>query len=127
MSSDLRWDKHISEMVSKANRVLGMLVKTFTCRDVELWKNLYVSLVRPHLEFASSVWNPFTKGNIEALERIQRRASKIPTEMRHLPYEERLKIWGLTTLEERRLRGDLIQMFKVLNGLEIINWSSVCT
>ena len=124
VSSDLRCDSHIAEIASKANRILGMLVKTFTCRDVELWKNLYISLVRPHLEFASTVWNPQTKGNIEALEKIQRRASKIPLKMKNLAYEDRLKVWGITTLEERRTRGDLIQMYKTVNELEVINWYS---
>ena len=106
ISSDLKWKKHIDEIVSKANRVLGMLVKTFICKDIDLWRNLYVSLVRPHLEYASVIWNPYYKGDINALEKVQRRASKIPLDMRHKPYEERLKIWNLTSLEERRTRGD---------------------
>jgi hypothetical protein len=92
-----------------------MLLRTFTSRD----SNLYVSLVRPHLEFASTIWNPHLKGDEEALERIQRKASRIPTSMRGLEYEDRLKIWGLTTLKERRVRDDLIQMYKVL---EDIGW-----
>ena len=53
ISSDLRWRSHIDVIVARANRVLGMLVRTFSCRDVEPWKLLYVSLVRPHLEYAS--------------------------------------------------------------------------
>ena len=122
ISSDLRWKIHIDMIASKANRVLGMLVKTFTSRDTYLWKLLYVSLVRPHLEFASSVWNPYLKGDIDTLEKIQMRASKIPLELRKLPYEKRLEIWKLTTLEERRIRGDLIQMYKVLNGFESLDW-----
>ncbi len=121
ISSDLRWRTHINLIVSKANRVLGMLLRTFMSRDADLWKLLYVSLVRPHLEFASTIWNPHLKGDEEALERIQRKAS-IPTSMRGLEYKDRLKIWGLTTLKERRVRGDLIQMYKVQNGLEDIGW-----
>ena len=57
VSKDLAWKRHVNEMVSKANKILGMLTKTFSSRDLNLWKQLYVSLVRPHLEFASSVWN----------------------------------------------------------------------
>ena len=53
---------------------------------------------------------------------MQRRATKIPTSMKSLPYEERLKICGLTTLEERRTRGDLIHMLKALRGIENIEW-----
>ncbi len=56
--------------MAKAKKVLGMLVKTFTSRDAELWKMLYVSLVRPHLEFASLVWNPSLLSDIEVLKRV---------------------------------------------------------
>ncbi len=122
ISSDLKWKTHINIIAAKANKVLGMLVKTFTSRDAELWKMLYVSLVRPHFEFASSVWNPYLLGDIEVLERVQRRASKIPTTMRHLTYEQRLKVWDLTTLEVRRRRGDLIQMHKIHHDLEDVDW-----
>ena len=101
-----------------------MLLKTFTSRDSDLWKMLYISLVRPHLEFASTVWNPYLKGDIDILERIQRKATRIPASMRGLEYEDRLKKWGLTTLEERRKRGDLIQMYKVHNELESIHWDT---
>ena len=124
VSSDLKWNIHVSNIASKANKVLGMLVKNFTCRDVDLWKQLYISLVRPHLEFASSVWNPYRQGDISILEKVQRRASKIPTRLKNLPYEERLKIWGITSLEERRTRGDLIQTYKTVNGIESIDWYS---
>ena len=122
ISSDLKWKSHVDSIASKANRVLGMLKKTFTSREVHLWKMLYVSLVRPHLEFAAPVWNSHVKGDIRTLERVQERATRIPLDLRNLPYEERLKAWGLTTLEDRRARGDLIQMYKVLNGLESFNW-----
>ena len=86
------------------------------------WKLLYVSLVRPHLEYASAVWSPYLKGDVSALEKVQERATRIPTALRHLPYEERLKAWGLTTLEVRRARGDLIQLYKLMNGSETIEW-----
>ena len=78
--------------------------------------------MRPHLEFASSVWNPHLQSDIEALERVQRRASKIPYAMESMSYEDRLSCWGLTSLEERRKRGDLIQLYKMVNNLEHINW-----
>jgi len=120
--SDLKWEDQVRHAASKANKILGMLQKTFVCRENELWKKLYVSLVRPHLEYAAQVWNPYYEKDIEIIEKVQRRATKIPTEFRHLEYEERLKMWGLTTLKERRVRGSLIQMYKAHNGLETINW-----
>ena len=62
VSSDLKWTTNVSNIASRANKFLGMLVKNLNCRDVDLWKQLYISLVRPHLEFASSVWNPYRQG-----------------------------------------------------------------
>ena len=62
------------------------------------------------------------KGDIEVLEKIQRKATRIPTELRELDYEVRLQRWGLTTLEKRRARGDLIQIYKVRNELQSITW-----
>ena len=85
---------------------------------------LYITLVRPHLEFKSSVWNPYLQGDISTLEKVQRRASKIPTNLKDLPYEERLKIWGITSLEESRTRCDLIQTHKIVNGIESFDWHS---
>ena len=108
ISSDLKWKNHISAIVSKANKVLGMLLKTFTSRDSDLWKMLYISLVRPHLEFASTVWNPYLKGDIEKLERIQRKATKIPTSISGLEYEERLGFDDTRRkTEERRPNTDV--------------------
>jgi ribonuclease P/MRP protein subunit RPP40 len=66
-----------------------MLVRTFTCRDAGLWKQLYTSLVRPHLEFASTVWNPYLSGGIKTLEKVQERATRIPKSFKDMAYEER--------------------------------------
>ena len=74
-----------------------------------------------NLEFASAVWNPYLVGDIDVLKRVQNRALRIPSSMSGLSNEERLKSWGITTLEKRRTRGDLIQMFKELDNLEQIN------
>lgn len=122
ITSDLRWKTHIDRIAAIANKVLGTLFKTFTSRNEDLWRMLYISLVRPLLEFASPVWNPYLDGDIETLERVQRRATKIPLKMKNLPYEERLRRWNLTSLKDRRTRGDIIQMYKTLNCLERISW-----
>ena len=79
-----------------------MLVKNFNCRDVDLWKLLYISLIRPNLEFASSVWNPYLQGDISILKKVQRRVLKILTKLKDLTNEETPKIWGITSFDERR-------------------------
>ena len=71
VSDDLKWSRHVNRTVAKANRILGMLKRTFESRDPELWKDLYVSLVRPHLEYAVQAWNPHLQGDIERIERVQ--------------------------------------------------------
>lgn len=70
ISSDMRWHTHISSIVSKANKIMGLLLKTFTSRDQDLWKLLYTSIIRPHLEYGSVVWNPYLRSDIEAIERV---------------------------------------------------------
>ena len=61
-------------------------------------------------------------GDIEIIERVQRRATKIPKSLWTMSYSERLEILGFTTLEERRTRGDLIQMYKIVKGLDVVEW-----
>ena len=85
-----------------------MLKKTFVSRDSKIWKKLNVSLVRPHLEYAVQVWCPYLVMDIEALENIQRRASKIPEKLCRLDYEERVKAWGIPKLSDMRVRRNLI-------------------
>ena len=122
ISEDLKWKKQTEAAVSKANRVLGMLKRTFVSRDMDLWRNLYVSLVRPHLEYAIQVWKPNLVGDVSRIEAVQRRETKISPCLKNFNYEERLRRMRLTSLSDRRIRGDLIEMFKVVNGIDKINW-----
>ena len=82
---------------------------------------LYKTIVRPHLEYCIQAWRPYRKKDIDILERVQRRATKMIQKLRNISYEMRLKECGLTTLETRRLRGDQIEVFKILNGYENID------
>ena len=82
-----------------------------------MFKMLFTSIVRPHLEYANSVWNPHLQKHITAIENVQRRASKLIPGMRDLSYEARLRLVGLPNLAYRRYRGDMIEMFKLTHGL----------
>ena len=104
--------------INKANYELGRMRKTFQFFNIKLFRILYPTFIRPHLEFASAVWNKLSKEHIFKMESIQRRATKMVIEIRSLKYEDRLRALGLTTLEERRKRGDLIQIYKIINGIE---------
>ena len=92
--SALNFSEHINSKVNKANRNLGMIFRTFTYMDKEIFLNLYKSVVRPHLEYAVTVCTPLYKKDMVAIENVQRRATKLVKSIRHLTYQERLKIWG---------------------------------
>ena len=94
--------------------------------DKEILPLLYKSMVRPHLEFASCVWSPHLKYHIDAVERVQRRATKLIPEIRHLTYTERLRELDLETLEYRRKRADLIETWRILTGQHHINLNCHC-
>ena len=81
----------------------------------------YKSIVRPHLEYCCQAWSPNARhgnwGIIMEIESVQRTFTRLIKGMDSLPYHERLRKLGLTTLLERRMRGDLIETFKILNRL----------
>ena len=82
----------------------------------ELIEPLYKAIVRPHLEYCIQALRPYRKKDIYKLERIQRRTTKLIPELRYLNCESRFLQCGLTTLETRRLRGDQIEVFIIMNG-----------
>ena len=87
-------------------------------KEKQLIVPLLKAIVRPHLEYCIQAWRPYRKKDIDKLERIQRRATKMIPELRDLSYESRLLQCDLTRLENRRLRGDQIEVFKIVNGYE---------
>ena len=121
ISADMKVSEQCGIAASKGNQILGLIRRNITYKGKKLIKPLYKAIVRPHLEYCIQAWRPYRKKDIDRLERIQRRATKMIPELRDLSYEERLKECGLTTLETRRLRGDQIEVFKILNGYENID------
>ena len=100
----------------------GLYQETIKFQNKESLSRLYKAFVRPHLEYAVQVWNPYLKKDVKVLESVQRRATKLVPGLKKLSYTDRLKELNLTTLEERRVRGDLIEMYKITTGLDKINW-----
>ena len=112
IQDNLKVDKQVAASVAKANKMLGMIRRSFKSRDEKMMLQLYKSVVRPHVEFAISSWSPHFKKDIEAIEKIQHRFTRLLPRMKHLSYEDRLVKLNLTTLERRRERGDIIQTYK---------------
>ena len=121
MNANMKVSEQCRIAASKGNQVLGMIRRNITYKEKSLIVPLYKAIVRPHLEYCIQAWSPYLRKDIDMLEKIQRRATKLIPELRDLRYEERLKECGLTTLETRRLRGDQIEVFKILNGYENID------
>jgi len=78
---------------------------------------LYKALVRPHLEYCDPAWRPYMRGNVDGLERVQRRATKRLEGFERISYKYRQRELGLMTLETRRIRADLIEVFRILRGM----------
>ena len=102
---------------------LGVVKKCFKHLDQESFPVLYKSYVRPHLETCAQAWSPYFKKDIDILEKTQRRATKLIPSLKHLPYEERLRKLNLMPLVQRRLRGDLIETFKFMKGINKVHFS----
>ena len=95
--------------------MFALLRRTFQYLDAESFVPLYKTLVRTHLEFASSVWQPYKIKHIDTIENVQRQATKQLPGLKELSYSERLKKLKLPTLGFRRVRGDMIKLYKILN------------
>jgi len=105
---------------NSVNRTLGMINRTFVNKHSNIMLRLYQSLVRPKLEYCVQAWRPYLKKDIDLLQKVQRRATRLMTSDKSLSYIDRLQKFGLTTLEARRLRGDLIEVFKMFKGFDNI-------
>ena len=103
------------QAAKKANQVLGQINRSFSCHTKDVMSQIHKVFVRPHLEYAVAAWSPWHQKDKDTLEKIQRRATRRISNIRG-SYPERLRQLNLTTLEERRKRGDAIEVFKCLNG-----------
>ena len=119
--NQLKFNKHIEMSITKASQRVGLIRRSFKHMDKHMFLTLYKSLVRPVLEYCSTVWCTNTKTMSEKLERVQRRATKIVTQISNLDYPSRLKRLNLPSLVYRRRRADVLQIYRILSGIDHLN------
>ena len=115
IDSELKFEEHIYSKIKKANSIVGLINRSFDFLSPEMLRTLFIAFVRPHLEYAQAVWCPRLIKHINAIENVQRRATRLVRGYRNHPYEERLKIMNLPSLKTRREIGDMVEIYKHLN------------
>jgi len=120
VSSDMKSSQQCNQSYSKASRMLAMINCTIVYKNSENLLRLYKSLVRPHLEYCTAAWSPHYIKDRVLPEKVQQRFTRMVPGLKKLPYEERLSELELWTMEERRVRADLIEVFKMVRELSAI-------
>ena len=109
---------HINNQAKKANKRLGMIKRSFTYMDKNMFTTLYKCIVRPHLEYGSNIWSVMYKKEAIQIENVQRRATKLVKNIQHLSYSDRSRNLGLPSLQYRRLRSDMVETFRIINNID---------
>ena len=112
----LDFNYHITQIVKAANQKLGIIKRSFNYLDNNMFLKLYKALIRPQIEYGNTIWHPHWKKDIEQVEKVQRRATKYLTSLSRLSYSDRLKQLNLYSMAYRRLRGDMIEVYKILSN-----------
>ena len=124
-SGTLLWNDQIDACIKKANGMICWIARNLISREKSLMLRVYKTIIRPHLEYCVQLWNPALEhGNwsqVLRLEGVQRRFTRMIDGVGLLPYSERLDVLELTTLAERRTRGDLIEVFKCKQEFSKLN------
>ena len=121
IDKDLKFHSHIRRVVGVASGLSVNMLGATVCRDRNFLLNIYKSLVRPHLEYASCVWNTGFIGDMRLIEGVQRRWTKSISELSDLPYGQRLEALDLFSMRGRLLRSDLIMVWKIFHGKSVLN------
>ena len=116
----LKFHTHTAKAVAKGFSILAVIKNSFEYIDEVTLPLLFNSRIRPHLEYGNLIWGPHYRIDQMEIERVQRRATKLVPNLRHLPYEDRLKALKMPSLFYRRRRGDMIQVFKIITGIDNI-------
>ncbi len=126
LSNDFKWSKHIDKARTKANILGHALVRSFLPHNTHLLVNLYKTYIRPILEYNTCTWSPFLKAEIDRVESVQRKFTRTLCQRANIKfssYSDRLQQLKLESLQSRRIKNDLIFLYKILNNLIDIQFS----
>ena len=121
VTSDLKSSSQCLKSAATARKVIAMVRRTLRNLDIADFRLIYKTYIRPHMEFCIQAWSPNFVKDIDVLERVQKAATNLVLMLRKYNYATRLRIIGITSLEERRLRGDMIEVYKLLTEKEQID------
>ena len=120
IDESLNYNRQCAKAVLSANMIMGIINRTYSCKIKDDILNLCKLLVRPHLEHCCQAWRQYLQKDVDNIEKVQRRMTRMIPELSQLNYEERLCRTNLLSLEMRRLRADLIEVFKIVKGIEML-------
>ena len=119
ISHDLKWNHHVQNVTTKANRTLGYIRRNIHTKHKGIRQTAYQTLVRPQLEYASPVWRPHTDTNVSLIETVQHRAAPWVTHdfSSYSSVTQRINTLGWRSLEQRRADAQLLMFYKIVHGL----------
>lgn len=117
IDDQLNINEHVQQQVEKARCTAGVIHRNIVNKTPNIMVPLFKSMVRPIVEYANAVWAPHTKKNSKPIENIQRHYTKTIQGFKDKSYKERLTILKLPSLSFRRLRGDLIEVYKIVHNI----------
>jgi ribonuclease P/MRP protein subunit RPP40 len=121
ITSDLKSSRQCIKAAATARRIIGMVRRNFRHLDIEDFILIYKTYIRSHLEYCIQAWSPHLVKDIKILERVQKAATNLVSKLRKYSYPIRLQKLGITSLKDRRERGDMIEVYKILTGKEKID------
>ena len=125
INTDLSWKMHVNSISRQAATISYQILKSFRSKNIWTLVQLFKCYIRPRIEYNTQIWSPYLKQDIDKLENIQRRYTKFICQRCNIPfssYEDRLKKLDLLSLQDRRIRYDLITMYKIINNLSDLNF-----
>ena len=121
--TSLKPSKQCANLCSQANGVLGTISRSFHYRDHQVFLNLYKTHVRCLLKYCSPAWSPSSQVDIDRIEKVQQQAVGMVSGLRLNTYEGKLRELGMASLEHRRERSDMIQVYKIIHGIDNVEHS----